>query len=74
MSVKPPEEHLLTASQIAGSEEFPLSHPLNPKSQIYLRRRGETVGRHIIFTADGMYRADSDKLKRMSFEAWGKKS
>ena len=44
MSVKPPEAHLLTAAQIAGSEEFPLSHPLNPKSEVYLRRLGETIG------------------------------
>jgi uncharacterized cupin superfamily protein len=141
MSVKPPEAHLLTASQIAGSQEFPLSHPLNPKSEVYLRRLGETiglqraivtmarvppgkesfiyhahkgdeewlyivagrghhlknpydadlvylmggergrvdvgefptVGKHVIFTADGIYLADSDKLKRLSFEEWIKK-
>jgi uncharacterized cupin superfamily protein len=44
MSARPPEAHLLTASQIAGAPEFPLSHPLNPKSEVYLRRLGETVG------------------------------
>ncbi len=166
MTVKPPEAYLLTASQIAGSEEFPLSHPLNPKSEVYLRRLGETValqrtvvtmarvppgkgsfiyhahkgdeewlyiisgrgragigdetfevgpgdfmafpipsighdlknpydedfvylmggergrievaefptvGKHIIFAADAIYLADSDKLRRMSFEDWVKK-
>jgi len=44
MSSKPPEAHLLTAAQIAGSDESPLSHPLNPRSEVYLRRLGETVG------------------------------
>ena len=44
MSSKPPEAHLLTAAQIAGREAFPLSHPLNPQSEVYLRRLGETVG------------------------------
>ena len=166
MSAKPPEAHLLTASEIAGSQEFPLSHPLNPHSEVYLRRLGETVGlqrtvvtmarippdkesfiyhahkgdeewlyvisgrgraeigdktfeigpgdfmafpipsighdlknpydedlvylmggergrvevaefptvgKHIVFAADGIYLADSDKLKRMSFEDWMKK-
>jgi len=166
MSAKPPEAHLLTAAQIAGSEEFPLSHPLNPKSEVYLRRLGEkiglqraivtmarvppgkesfiyhahkgdeewlyivagrgqaeigdktfdvgpgdfmafptpsighhlknpyeadlvylmggergrvdvgefpTVGKHIIFAADGIYLADSDKLRHMSFADWVKK-
>jgi hypothetical protein len=32
-----------------------------------------TVGKHIIFAADGIYVADSDKLKRMGFEEWVKK-
>src|SRR5262249_61464500 len=44
MSSKPPEAHLLTAAQIAGSDESPLSHPLNPNSEVYLRRLGETIG------------------------------
>ena len=32
-----------------------------------------TVGKHIIFAADGIYLADSDKLQRMSFADWVKK-
>jgi uncharacterized cupin superfamily protein len=166
MTAKPPEAHLLTAAQIAAAAESALAHPLNPKSEVYLRRLGETVGlqraivtmarvppgkesfayhahkgdeewiyivsgrgraeigdktfevgpgdfmafptpsighhltnpydadlvyltggergrvdvgefptlgKHMIFTADGVYLADSDKLKRMSFEEWAKK-
>ncbi len=166
MSVKPPEAHLLTAAQIAATAEFAIAHPLNPKSEVHLRRLGETVGlqraivtmtrvppgkesfayhahkgdeewiyivsgrgraeigdktfevgpgdfmafptpsighhltnpydadlvylmggergrvdvgefpklgKHMIFTADGVYLADSDKLRHMSFEEWAKK-
>jgi uncharacterized cupin superfamily protein len=166
MSVKPPEAHLLAAAQIAATTEFAIAHPLNPKSEVHLRRLGETVGlqrvivtmarvppgkesfayhahkgdeewlyivsgrgraeigdrtfevgpgdfmafptpsighhltnpydadlvylmggergrvdvgefpklgKHMIFTADGVYLADSDKLRHMSFEEWVKK-
>jgi uncharacterized cupin superfamily protein len=44
MNARAPEAHLLTAAQIAGSEEFALSHPLNPNSEVYLRRLGESIG------------------------------
>jgi uncharacterized cupin superfamily protein len=44
MTMKPPEAHLLSAAQIASSEEFALAHPLNPNSEVHLRRLGETVG------------------------------
>ena len=32
-----------------------------------------TVGKHIIFAADGIYLTDSDKLRHMSFADWVKK-
>lgn len=166
MTTKLPEDHLLTAAQIAAAEEFSMAHPLNPKSSVHLRRLGEavglqraivtmarvppgkesfiyhahkgdeewlyiisgrgraeigdktfevgpgdfmafpvpsvghyltnpfdedlvylmggergrvevaefpTVGKHVIFAADGIYLADSDKLKRLSFDDWVKK-
>jgi len=41
---QPPEAHLLTAAQIADISESPISHPLNSKSEVYLRRLAETVG------------------------------
>jgi uncharacterized cupin superfamily protein len=44
VSVKPPEAHLLSAAQIAAAEQFAISHPLNPNSEVHLRRLGETVG------------------------------
>jgi hypothetical protein len=44
MSVKPPEAHLLTAAQIAATTEFAIAHPLNPKSEVHLRRLGEGAG------------------------------
>jgi uncharacterized protein YajQ (UPF0234 family)/uncharacterized cupin superfamily protein len=40
-----PAEHLLTAAQIAKAEEAAIGHPLNPNSDVYLRRLGATVGR-----------------------------
>ena len=62
----------------------PAHHMTNPYTEdlVYLmggeRGRVEvgefpTVGKHIIFAADGIYLADSDKLKRMGFEEWVKK-
>jgi uncharacterized cupin superfamily protein len=44
MNAKPPEAHLLNAAQIAAAEEFPISHPLNPNSEVHLRRLGEALG------------------------------
>ena len=32
-----------------------------------------TVGKHIIFAADGIYLTDSDKLRHMSLADWVKK-
>src|SRR5262247_1723642 len=166
MNDKTPDSHLATAAQIRAEPEVPIAHPLNPKSEVYLRRlsvkvglqreqvylsrippgkesfiyhahkgdeewlyilsgrgraligdktfevgpgdfmgfptpsighhlknpydadlvylmggeRGRvdvgefpTVGKHMIFTADGIYMADSDKLRHMSFTDWVKK-
>ncbi len=44
MNGKTPEAHLLTAAQILAIEEAALSHPLNARSEVHLRRLGETVG------------------------------
>jgi uncharacterized cupin superfamily protein len=44
MTEKPPESHLLRAAQIQADAEVPISHPLNPNSEVYLRRLGQSVG------------------------------
>ncbi|MGH6932893.1 MAG: hypothetical protein ACREEE_10735 [Dongiaceae bacterium] len=38
MTEKAPEDHVLTAQQISTLEEIPISHTLNPDSEVYLKR------------------------------------
>jgi uncharacterized cupin superfamily protein len=44
MNDKTPESHLFTAAQIRTEPEAPIAHPLNPKSEVYLRRLSARVG------------------------------
>jgi len=44
MNSKPPETYLMTAAQIDASDESAIAHPLNPQSEVYLRRLAQAVG------------------------------
>ena len=44
MNDKSPDSYLATAAQIRAEPEAPIAHPLNPKSEVYLRRLSAKVG------------------------------
>jgi uncharacterized cupin superfamily protein len=44
MNEKTPEYHLATAAQIRAEPDVPIAHPLNPKSEVYLKRLSVKVG------------------------------
>jgi uncharacterized cupin superfamily protein len=44
MPSRTPEDHLLTATQIAAAEARAISHPLNPNSEVYSRPLSEITG------------------------------
>ncbi|HEY7688286.1 MAG TPA: cupin domain-containing protein [Dongiaceae bacterium] len=44
MNDKTPDSHLATAAQIKAEPEVPIAHPLNPNSEVYLRRLSVKVG------------------------------
>jgi uncharacterized cupin superfamily protein len=44
MTDKTPESHLATSAQIQAEPEVPIAHPLNPNSEVYLRRLSVKVG------------------------------